>query len=131
MPLIHLLKFAIHTRIIPSIFILFNDLTCLRADSYSRTLSLGTVLSTEHDNGVLFVSRSASCQPVSKRGSTHSLLLHSMTLHSTERIHTRLHYPPGRPYPPDMIMVFGLYSDPPPVRQYPKADPFTHFYSIQ
>ncbi|MFL2913633.1 MAG: hypothetical protein ACJZ64_03240, partial [Opitutales bacterium] len=59
-----------------------------KADSYTRTLSLssGETLSTGLDNGVRIVFRSTSCHPVSKLGSTHPFLFHSMTLHFTERI---------------------------------------------
>ena len=110
---------------------IFSDLTFHRADSYTRTLSSGKTLSTRSGNGTRIVSRSASCPSVSKLGSTHLFLFHSMTLHSTECIHTRVHYPPGKPYPPNLEIVFGLYPDPHPARRYPYSDPPTHFYSIQ
>jgi hypothetical protein len=128
---IRLLPIGIPTRIHPPIFIPFNDLTFYRADSYTRSLSSRKDLSTGLGNGVRIVSRSVSCQSVSQLGSTYPFLFHSMTLHFTERIHTRVHYPPGRTYPSDLVMVCGLYPDPPPASRYLKLDPPTHFYSIQ
>jgi hypothetical protein len=59
------------------------------------------------------------------------LLSHSMTTHFTERINTHVHYSPGRPYPPDMMIACKLYPTPPPGNQCSNTDPPTPFYSIQ
>ena len=62
-------------------------------------------------------------------GSSHPVLFHSMKLHFTEQIHNRVGYSPGKPYPPDLITVYGLYPDPPTAIRYPNSDPPTQFYS--
>jgi len=54
-----------------------------------------------------------------------------MNLHFTERIINLVHDPRGRPYPTDLVMVYGLYPDPPPDSRDPNSGPPTHFYSIQ